>query len=363
MMVSGFKNGSGMYQKIPEEMIVGIDQHDEALLLVIRCSSSSAPFQVTPKLLLARAMGISVVNDKFLKDWKEISKMPAIDEYTIDNKSEAGNPKTLGPLVARNFLKKSKFFLADEENLPMDKKLFSQMIEHAGGIVTDDSSQKSGKFYMIGKHPRPGSKVYNANWIMRMMMKGSYVNKESYVCEDEISAESDEKNSQPITLLNPKELEESKPSNSTVKTKATKNVLGLTTGTLQDQPVAPLPATIPAQMPAYPPLQMYQGPVYMQAPHPQFCTPAPYNPGYPGPQYQQVAPAYPFPGFAVQNYPPQIPIPTQMFHHQPQQIGLPNPTPPLMYPGSALHHLQSPQFQSEQSPSANVTRPIQVRIY
>ena len=71
LMLFGFKNGSEMYQMLLEEILVGVDQHDEALLLVIRCSSSSLPFQVTPKLLFAKALGISVVNDEFLINLEE----------------------------------------------------------------------------------------------------------------------------------------------------------------------------------------------------------------------------------------------------------------------------------------------------
>ena len=262
--------------------------------------------------------------------------MPNIDEYTINNKSVKDNPKTLGPVVPRNFLKKSKFFLADEENLPMDTKLFSQMIEHAGGIITCDSSQKSGKLYMIGKFPKPGNKVYNANWIMLMMMKGCYVKKESYVCKDDKSADSDEKSSQPIALLSPGDMEECKTS-STSEIEPPKIVPDQTTNVYQAPAVVPLHTPAPFQIQAYPPLQRYPSPVYMQAPYPPFYPASPYNPGYP--QYQQVAPSYPQPGFALQPYPTLIPPQMITAHQQPHigPAGMIQP-PPQMYHGQAQLH-------------------------
>ena len=153
-----------------------------------------------------------------------------------------------------------------------------------------------------------------------MMMKGTYVKKESYVCKDDISTDSDDKSCQPIALLSPGDMKECKTRSSTTKTEPPKIVPELTTNVYQAPTDVPLPTPAPVQMQAYPPLQRYPDPVYMQAPYPPLYAAPPYNPGYP--QYQHVAPSYSQPGFAIQNYPTLIPPQIISNHHQQQIVQL-----------------------------------------
>jgi len=225
-MLSGFKNGTKGRKLLPSDILkTAVDDidivqvmvhlfaiflHHDRQVLFIKCNDEMQA-EITGKLLVARAKGISIVNSNFLVKWQETGKFPSRAEFPVCLPSAYGAKPTVLPPLQPDMLRHATFdTTGDLKELAFPRPLLAAVVEAMGGAFVREGESRPSMptrlnsrgpswIFVIGQTTEPKWRVYSDEWLVDMVLKGRKLSPSTYRIEETAEEEEYVGCTQPFT--------------------------------------------------------------------------------------------------------------------------------------------------------------------
>lgn len=166
--------------------------------------------QFTPKLLMARAKGIKIVDSAFLVRWQHTDEMPRLHEFPVCLPADwSAKPTPLPPLKPDLFRHVTFDTTGDLGDLLVSRPLLVAAVEALGGAFVREgeprppgppSSNSRGPpwVFVIGQTAEPEWPVYSDDFLFHMILEGKRLHPATYRIMAEVPEEDGAGCTQPI---------------------------------------------------------------------------------------------------------------------------------------------------------------------